>query len=149
MKESLVKTLEAAILAWTCWNFVRMFVLSVFRLSSNMGHVWSKTKSLCQVVGQSCFNTIKPHFLLEQLETLLEGFSSWYTGQVRTLVMLSQHLGHLVKFKENLVNTLEAVFLTLSCWNFTRIFILMISRLSSNIVRSKTRSLGQYWEKSC
>ena len=65
--------------------------------------------------------------------------------------MLVQKVGHKVKLKENLVNTLEAAIFASEVWNFVRMFVLKISRLSSNIghIRSETKSLGQIEGKSC
>ena len=50
-----------------------------------------------------------------------------------------------------LVHTLEATVLFQSSWNFTRMFVLMISRTLSDMghVRSKTRSLGQISLNPC
>jgi len=72
-------------------------------------------------------------------------------GQVRIWVMKGQKLGYQVKSSEILVYTLEATFAIWFWWNLVRMFILTISRLSSNIghVWSKTRSPGQIIENSC
>ena len=53
--------------------------------------------------------------------------------------MSGQKLGQSIKFKENLVNTLEVTFLAWAYWNFVRIVVLVISRPSSKLgyVRSK------------
>ena len=52
--------------------------------------------------------------------------------------------------KGNLVNTVEAAFFASAALNLVRMFILMISRPSSNMgyAGAKTRSLGQIEGKS-
>ena len=62
--------------------------------------------------------------------------------------MWGQKLGHQVKSKKNLVNTLAVTVLTLSSSNLVRMFISVISRSSLNLghMGSKTRSLGQIKE---
>jgi len=38
-------------------NLVRIFVLTISRLNSNMGHVESKIRSLGQILGNSCLHS--------------------------------------------------------------------------------------------
>ena len=49
-----VHFLEATVLFQSSWNFTRMFVLVISRSSSNIGHVWSKTRSLGQISLKPC-----------------------------------------------------------------------------------------------
>ena len=66
----------------------------------------------------------------------------WNLGQVWYWVTWGKKLGHQVKSKEKLVNTLEVTVLTQSWWNLLRMFALVISRSSSKLdhLGSKTRS---------
>ena len=75
----------------------------------------------------------------------------WYLAQVRIWFLFGQKLGHLAKFKENIVKTLEATFLAWACWNMVRMIVLVISKPSSNKghVGSNTRPLGQVYGKYC
>ena len=52
-----VYTLKTTFVAQSWRNFVRMFVLTISRLSSNMGHVGSKTRSPGQILGNSCLHS--------------------------------------------------------------------------------------------
>jgi len=52
-----VYTLETTFVDWFWWNLIRMFVLTISRLSSNMGHVGSKTRSPGQILGNSCLHS--------------------------------------------------------------------------------------------
>ena len=65
--------------------------------------------------------------------------------------MLDKEEGHQVKSYKILVYTLDARFVTIFLLNLVRIFVLTISRPSSNLdyVGSKTRSLGQILVNSC
>ena len=81
----------------------------------------------------------RPYFQLEHFETLSECLSWWYVGQVRTCVMIGQKVGHYVKLKEKLVNSLEAaVFFAYAVWNFVRMF-----------VKSSSSNMGHIKGKSC
>jgi len=51
-----VYTLETTFVTWVWWNLIRMFVLTIARLSSNMGHVGSKTRSPGQILENSCLH---------------------------------------------------------------------------------------------
>jgi len=51
-----VYTLETTFVTWFWWNLIRMFVLTISRPSSNMGHVGSKTRSPGQILGNSCLH---------------------------------------------------------------------------------------------
>jgi len=51
-----VYTLETTFVTWFWWNLIRMFVLTISRLSSNMGHVGSKSRSPGQISGNSCLH---------------------------------------------------------------------------------------------
>ena len=48
--------------------------------------------------------------------------------------MSGRNVGHKVKLKDNIVNTLEAAILASAAWNFVTMFVLVISRSSSNMV---------------
>ena len=50
----LVNTIQATLCIQSSWNFVRMFVLIKFGSSSNMGHIWSKTRSVGQIIKKPC-----------------------------------------------------------------------------------------------
>jgi len=52
-----VYTLETTFVIQSFWNFVRIFVLTISRSSSNMGHVGSKTRSPGQILGNSCLHS--------------------------------------------------------------------------------------------
>jgi len=52
-----VYTLEATFAAQFWSNFVRMFVLTISKPSSNMGHVGSKTRSPGQILENSCLHS--------------------------------------------------------------------------------------------
>jgi len=52
-----VYTLEATFATQFWSNFVRMFVLTISRPSSNMGHVGSKTRSPGQILENSCLHS--------------------------------------------------------------------------------------------
>jgi len=52
-----VYTLETTFVIGFLWNFVRMFVLTISRPSSNMGHVGLKTKSPGQILGNFCLHS--------------------------------------------------------------------------------------------
>jgi len=51
-----VYTLETTFVTWFWWNLIRMFVLTISRLSSNMGHAGSKSRSPGQILGNSCLH---------------------------------------------------------------------------------------------
>ena len=46
--------------------------------------------------------------MLQKIEIMSECLSSRYLGQVQIWVILGQKLGHWVKLRENLVNSVEA-----------------------------------------
>ena len=50
----LVNTLEATVLVQSSSNLLRMIILTISRLSSNMGHVGSKTRSVGQLKEKPC-----------------------------------------------------------------------------------------------
>ena len=50
----LVNTLEATVLVQSSSNLPRMIILTKSRLTSNMGHVGSKTRSVGQLKEKSC-----------------------------------------------------------------------------------------------
>jgi len=51
-----VYTLETTFVIRCLFNLVRMFVLTISRLSSNMSYVGSKTRSPGQILGNSCLH---------------------------------------------------------------------------------------------
>jgi len=51
-----VYTLETTFVTWFWWNLIRMFVSTISRPSSNMGHIGSKTRSPGQILGNSCLH---------------------------------------------------------------------------------------------
>ena len=53
-----VYTLETTFVIQFLWNLVRIFVLIISRPSSNMGHVWSTTRSPGQILENSCLHSI-------------------------------------------------------------------------------------------
>ena len=77
-------------------------------------------------------------------ETCPEYLPLWNLGQVWYWVTWGKKLGHQVKSKEKLVNTLEVTFLKQSIWILLKMFVLMISRSSSKLghLGWKTRSPG-------
>jgi len=80
------------------------------------------------------------------LSVVRRRLSTWDVYTLET-----QKLGHQVKSLEILVYTIEATFATRFWWNLIRMFVLAISRPSSNLghVGSKTRSPGKIFENSC
>ena len=64
--------------------------------------------------------------------------------------MSGQKLGHKVNSSKNHVNTLEGIVLNQSLWNYVKMFVIICSwpNLKLGQVRSKTRSLGQIFEKN-
>ena len=84
-------------------------------------------------------------------ETWSECLPLWNLGQVWYWVTWGQKLGHQVKSKEKLVNTLEVIVLTQSWWNLLKMFASIKSRSSLKLghLGSKTRSLGQISRKPC
>jgi len=93
-----VCTLETTFVRQFWWNFVRMFVLTISRPSSNMGHVGSKTRSPGQILGNSCVHS-RGHFMSPLFDETWSKCLFWqymYIGQVRKYVMSGQKLGHLV-----------------------------------------------------
>ena len=50
----LVNTLEATVLVQLSSNLLKIIILTISRSSSNMGHVGSKTKSVCQLNEKPC-----------------------------------------------------------------------------------------------
>ena len=123
-----------------------MFVLIISRSSLNMGYVGSKTRSLVQISLKShlpsrghSFSSIfiNLHYNVCLDDDILDEFEN---GSCR--------IKHLVT-RLNLFKTLFTLQRPQFCFNlyinFTRIYLLMISRSSSNTghVGSKIRSLGQ------
>ena len=140
-EEILVYTLEANFATRFWWNSVRIFVLTMSRPSSKMGHVRSKTRSPGQILGYSCLPS-RPHLGPNFDETLLECLSWQYLGLVWIWVPSILKLGNQVKSLKILVYSLKATFATQFWWNFVKMFIFTISRQISKIcyVWSKTRS---------
>jgi len=58
-----VYILETTLVIRFLWNLVRIFVLSISSTSSNMGHVWSKTRSPGQILENSCLHSRPPCML--------------------------------------------------------------------------------------
>ena len=59
-----VYSLETTFVIQFLWNLVRMFVLTISRPSSNMGHVESKTRSPGQILENSCLHFIEATFVI-------------------------------------------------------------------------------------
>ena len=45
-----MNTLEATVLVQSSSNLLRMIILTISQLSSNMGDLWSKTRSVGQII---------------------------------------------------------------------------------------------------
>ena len=125
--------------------------LTICKPSSNMSHVGSKTRLPGQIVGNFWLHS-RGYICNLILMKLGQNVCFWqYLGQVRKHVMSGQKLGHQFKYEEILVYTLDVTFATWFWWYFVRMFVLTISRPSSNMghVGSKTRSPGQILGHSC
>ena len=139
-------TLEATFSVRSSWNLVGMFVLIKSRMSSNFGHVGSKTRSLDQILEKPCvcsrcliFSQILVKFGSNLcLEKITDNFEIWSCGvKNRSLgQILGKPWGHIFSWS--------------SC-NMVRMFVLIKSRPSLKLgyVGSKTRSLGKILEKPC
>ena len=49
-----MNTLEARVLVQSSSNLLRMIILTISQLSSNMGDIWSKTRSVGQIMEKPC-----------------------------------------------------------------------------------------------
>ena len=106
-----------------------MFVLRISRPPSNMGHVGSKTRSPGQILGNSCLHSrgqIGDPILMKLDQNVC-------LGQVKIWVTLNQQVGHQVKSQKSLVNNLQATFVTGILLILVRMFVLTVSRQSSNM----------------
>ena len=77
-------------------------------MSSKLGHVGSKTRSLDQILEKPCVHS-RGHIFCPILMKLGQNIC-FDLGRVPTWVMWGQKLGHLVKSYKNLVYALEATF---------------------------------------
>ena len=48
-------TLEGTVLIINKGNYVRMLIIIIYRSSSKLGHVGSKTRSLCQILDETLY----------------------------------------------------------------------------------------------
>ena len=124
-----------------------MFVLTIFRSGSKLGHLGSKTRSPGQIT-ENLVNTLVVTFFKQSSRILLNMFVWWFLRQVLNWVTWGQKLGHLAKSAENLVNTLAVTFFKQSSWILLKMFVL-ISRSSLKLghMGSKIRWLGQISRK--
>ena len=90
----------------------------------------------CLIRHQNCIVNTKGNIWHQLFMKVCQNI---HLGQFRNWFMSDQKLGHKVKLREFLVNTLKGLFLTRTCWNLFTIIVLMISILSWNInhVRQK------------
>ena len=125
-----------------------MLVLTIYWPNLNMGHVVSKTRTPCQIWGNSCLHC---RHCTRFRWNLIRMFVWVISRPSSNMVMSSQKQGHQVKPYEKKNYTLDATFATQFRWNFVRIYDLAISRPSLNMghVGSKTRSPGQILRNSC
>ena len=49
-----MNTLEATFLVQSSSNLLRMIILTISQSSPNIGHVWSKTRSVGQIIEKPC-----------------------------------------------------------------------------------------------
>jgi len=89
-----------------------MFVWTISRTSSNMGHVGSKTRSPGQILGNSCL-----HSRGQICDPILMKFGQnvrFYNilARFENMSCLVKKLGHQGKSEEILVYTLDATFVT-------------------------------------
>jgi len=140
---SCLHSIEARFATRFWWNFVTMFVLKISRPSFNMGHVWSKTRSPGQILGNSC---------LHSRGNISHRIFSSPEHKVLMVCYCGQWVSVVVRCPSTFdVYTRETTFVIRFLWNLVRMFVLTISRPSSNKghVRSKTRSPGQILGNSC
>ena len=50
-------TLEGTDLIISSLNYVRMLIIIMSRLDLKLAHVWSKTRSLCQILEKPCVHS--------------------------------------------------------------------------------------------
>ena len=126
-----------------------MVILTISRLSSNMGHVESKTRSVGQIIEKHCehsrghrFGPIIIKLAQNDYFNNISVTFEYGSCRVKNKVSRSNH-------RKTLLNTLEATVLVHSTSNLLRMIILTISQSSLNMdqVGSKTRSVGQIIEK--
>jgi len=93
-----VYTLETTFVTRFWWNLVRKFVFTISRPSSKICHVWSKTRSPVQILGNSCLhskgqicnpilmkldeNVCLSNVLRPSLNMGHVGLTSWSPGQI-------------------------------------------------------------------
>ena len=117
---------------------------------SKLGHMGSKTRSQGQINGKPCEHS-KGQFWPDSHQSWSECLSLWNLGPFQNWVTWGQKLGHRVKWKENLVNTVEVTVWT----RFSSISVRMIVSMKSGsflklgYLGSKTRSWGQIKRKPC
>ena len=136
---------------------VLLVVLVLAHLSKSSG--WAIVITLCpsSIVVHCSSSTIslltlkRSQFWPSLDETCPECLPLWNLGQVRYWVTWGKKLGHQVKSKEKLVNTLEVTFLKQSSWILLKMFALMSSRsgLKLGHLGLKIRTPGQIKGKPC
>ena len=85
-----MNTLEARVLVQSSSNLLRMIILTISQLSSNMGDVGSKTRSVGQIMEKPCEHS-RGHSFGPILIILAQ--NEQYLSQVRIWMMLGQKLG--------------------------------------------------------
>ena len=94
----LVNTLEATVLVQSSSNLLRIIILTISRSSSNMGHVGSKTRSVGQLIEQTCEHSRGHSFGViiiklaenDHLGNILVMFQYW-SCRVKNKVSRSKH----------------------------------------------------------
>ena len=85
-----MNTLEATFLVQSSSNLLRMIILTISQLSSSMGDVVSKTRSVGQIMEKPCEHS-RGHILGPIFIKLSQ--NEQYLSQVRIWVTLGQKLG--------------------------------------------------------
>ena len=139
----------------SCWSFQRVAAIFTFGRKVIYCLTWAISgfeffSSPEQKLKVSFVITLCPSSVRLD-ETWSECLPLWNLGQVRYWVTWGQKLGHQVKSKEKLVNTLQVIVLTQSWWNLLKMFASFKSRSSSKLghLGSKSRSPGQISRKPC
>ena len=150
---------ELFILSWAATNPGSQLVISQYR--NRTKPLWDRRKSILvtdrvhpQSVWTHGFNGVHPHKRYCSFHiSLSKGF---FAIKKRFFLVIRECPSSVVRRASSVVNnfvvtTLQPIILIQSSLNLLRMFILIISRTSSNMgwVGSKSRSLGQIFVKSC
>ena len=82
-----MNTLEATFLVQSSSNLLRMIILTISQLSSNMGDVGSKTRSVGQIIEKPCEHSRQARVLVQSSSNLLRMI-------ILTISRSSSNIGH-------------------------------------------------------